>query len=263
MRSRFSACTRLHRARRLEPRDHRPRPGSPAGFDIASRGRCIREPGQGAACDVRLCRRDCGLRRGAVAATWGSSPEHPCVRACRARTRLHGTRRLEPRGRRPRPGAPAGCDIAGRGWAFTTRATARYQMSDFAGAIADRDAALEVDPRDEQALTNPGVRPCRTRDGLFDRRCRLPCRMRSWSTSPAARPAHAARSVKSGSPSRERLDRKGPQRVIAALIASARASFRSCSTSAERSNFHSAMSIGKLLRERGLSDRWPDAGRRL
>ena len=81
-----------------------------------------------------------------------SCAENPGVSTCHARPRLHHTRRLEPRGHRPRPGSPTGSDIAGRGYAFTTRATARYQMSDFAGAIADCDAALKLDPRDEQAL---------------------------------------------------------------------------------------------------------------
>jgi tetratricopeptide (TPR) repeat protein len=36
--------------------------------------------------------------------------------------------------------------------AFTARATARYQMSNFAGAIAHCDAALKLNPRHEQAL---------------------------------------------------------------------------------------------------------------
>src|SRR4051812_46798183 len=35
---------------------------------------------------------------------------------------------------------------------LTTRATERYQASDYAGAIADCDEALKLNPRDEQAL---------------------------------------------------------------------------------------------------------------
>jgi hypothetical protein len=43
-------------------------------------------------------------------------------------------------------------DAASRAAALATRATLRYQKSDYAGAIADCDEALKLNPRNEQAL---------------------------------------------------------------------------------------------------------------
>jgi tetratricopeptide (TPR) repeat protein len=135
--------------------------------------------------------------------------------------------------------------------AFTARATARYQMSDFAGAIADGDAALKLDPHNERALrirsfAHAGQGTASSNSGA--------------SSMPDALLVYVARGP-AGSCGEKcdewvaaegTLDWQGPQRLIAALDRLGARKLPVVLNFRGRSTFHAAMSIGKLLRERGF-----------
>jgi hypothetical protein len=134
---------------------------------------------------------------------------------------------------------------------LVTRATARYQKSDYAGAIADCDEALKLNPRNEQALriraaahaalgtasstagfgSMPDVLTIYVAHGpagACGERCEEWLAVEGTADSDGSRRVIAA------------LDRLGTRRIPVVL------NFRG------RNNFHSAMSIGKILRERGV-----------
>jgi tetratricopeptide (TPR) repeat protein len=121
--------------------------------------------------------------------------------------------------------------------AFTARATARYQMSDFAGAIADCDAALKLDPGNEQALKIRAAAYAEQAPMIYVARgpagaCGQTCE--EWlAVEGAADPQGAQRLIAA-------LDRQGARKLPVVL------DFRGAS------DLRSAMSIGRILRERGF-----------
>lgn len=134
---------------------------------------------------------------------------------------------------------------------LTTRATARYQLSDFAGAIADAEAVLKLDPRNEQALrirsfAHAALGTASSSDGP--------------KSMPDALLVYVARGVPGacGEKCEEWLavegtvDWEGPRRVIAALDRLGARKLPVVLNFRGRSGFTPAMSIGKILRERGF-----------
>ena len=134
---------------------------------------------------------------------------------------------------------------------LATRATARYQKSDYAGAIADCDEALKLNPRNEQAL----------RIRAFAHAAQGTASSPGGTASmPDALMVYVARGPAGACGERcdewlaveGTVDRDGPRRFTAALdrLGTRRIpvvlNFRGAST------FNSAMSIGKLMRERGF-----------
>jgi hypothetical protein len=135
-----------------------------------------------------------------------------------------------------------------KAYAFTMRATARYQMSDFAGAIADCDAALTLNPRDQQAL-----------------RIRASAHTAQGTASSAGGPGSMLQVYVARGPAgacgekcdewlavEGIVDPQGVQRLIAALDRLGARKLPVVLNFRGNSNFHSAMSIGKILRERGF-----------
>src|SRR5262249_19515927 len=137
------------------------------------------------------------------------------------------------------------------GEAFAMRATARYQLTDFAGAIADCEAALKLNPRNEQALkirsfahagqgtASSKSGPTSLPDALIVYVARGPAgacgdNCEEWLAVEGqvgwggTRPVTAA------------VDRLGTRKLPVVL------NFRG------RSGFQPAMSIGRILRERGF-----------
>jgi tetratricopeptide (TPR) repeat protein len=134
---------------------------------------------------------------------------------------------------------------------LTTRATTRYQKSDYAGAIADCDEALKLNPRNEQALriraaahaaqgtasSNGGV--ASMPDALTIYVAQGPAgacgeRCDTWLAVEGTADYDASRRVIAA------LDRLGTRKIPVVL------NFRG------RSNLYSTVSIGKILRERGF-----------
>jgi len=125
-------------------------------------------------------------------------------------------------------------------------------MSDFAGAIADCDSALKLNPRNEQALrirafAHVGQGTASSTDG--------PASMPDALMVYVARgPAGAC-----GEKCEEwiavegTVDWEGPRRLIAALDRLGARKLPVVLNFRGPSNFHSAMSFGKLLRERGFA----------
>jgi tetratricopeptide (TPR) repeat protein len=138
-----------------------------------------------------------------------------------------------------------------KAYAFATRATARYQMSDFAGAIADCEEALKLNPRNEQALrirafahvaqgtASSTDGPTSMPDALMVYVAHGPAgacgeRCDEWLAVEGTVDWDGPRRLTAA------LDRLGTRRIPVAL------NFR------ERSGLTPAMSMGKLLRERGF-----------
>jgi tetratricopeptide (TPR) repeat protein len=134
---------------------------------------------------------------------------------------------------------------------LATRATTRYQKSDYAGAIADCDEALKLNPRNEQALriraaahaaqgtasSNGGV--ASMPDALTIYVAQGPAgacgeRCDTWLAVEGTADYDASRRVIAA------LDRLGTRKIPVVL------NFRG------RSNLYSTVSIGKILRERGF-----------
>jgi lipoprotein NlpI len=135
--------------------------------------------------------------------------------------------------------------------AFATRATARYMTSDFAGAIADCDAALKLNPRHEQALKMRSfahvAQATASSNGGFGA---LPNELQVYvahGPAGACGPKCEDWLAVEGTP-----DMQGPRRLIAALDRLGTRKLPVVLNFRGRSNLHSAMSIGKILRERGF-----------
>ena len=135
--------------------------------------------------------------------------------------------------------------------AFAARATARYQMSDFAGAIADCDAALKLNPRNERALrirafAHAGQGTASSTGGAGS----MPDTLLVYV---ARGPAGACgEKCEEWIAAEGTLDWHGPQRVIAALDRLGARKLPVVLNFRGASSFQAAMSIGKLLRERGF-----------
>lgn len=135
--------------------------------------------------------------------------------------------------------------------AFTLRATARYQTSDFAGAIADCNAALKINPRNEQALKIRSY--AHVAQGTASS-------TGGAASLPGALMVYVARGPAGacGEKCEEWLavegilDGQAPRRVIAALDRLGARKLPVVLDFREHSNLRSAMSIGKILRERGF-----------
>jgi tetratricopeptide (TPR) repeat protein len=136
--------------------------------------------------------------------------------------------------------------------AFATRATARYQMSDFAGAIADCEEALRLNPRDAQALrirmyarSGRGTAPGDGRVGSPD----------AFMVYVARGPAGAC-----GEKCEEwiavegAVDLQGPAHLVAVLdrLGAGARKLPVVLDLRGASNVQSAISIGRILRERGF-----------
>jgi tetratricopeptide (TPR) repeat protein len=134
---------------------------------------------------------------------------------------------------------------------FTTRATARYQMSDFAGAIADSDAALKLDPRNEQALrirafAHVGQGTASSTGGPSSMPDALMIYVARGSAGACGEKCEEWIAVEGT------VDQEGPRRLIAALDRLGARKLPVVLNFRGRSGFTPAMSIGKLLRERGF-----------
>jgi len=134
---------------------------------------------------------------------------------------------------------------------LATRATARYQQSDYAGAIADCDEALKLDPRNEQALKIRAF--AHTAQGTA-----------SSAGGPGATPETVLAYVAHGpagacGPKCEdwlavegTANPQGVRRVIAALDRLGTRKLPVVLDFRGNGDLNSAMSIGKILRERGF-----------
>jgi hypothetical protein len=135
--------------------------------------------------------------------------------------------------------------------AFTVRATVRYQLSDFAGAIADCEAALRLNPRDGQALkirsfAHVAQGTASSADGAGS----LPDALTIYVARGA--PGACREGCEEWLAVEGALDRQGPQRLIAALDRLRGRKLTAVLNFRGRNDLRAAMSIGKILRERGL-----------
>jgi hypothetical protein len=133
--------------------------------------------------------------------------------------------------------------------ALTTRATVRYQKSDYAGAIADCDEALKLNPRNEQALRIRAA--AHAAQGTASSTAGFGSMPDVLTIYVAHGPAGAC-----GERCEEWLavegtaDWDGSRRVIAALDRLGTRKIPVVLNFRGRSDFGAAMSIGKILRER-------------
>jgi tetratricopeptide (TPR) repeat protein len=137
-------------------------------------------------------------------------------------------------------------------WAFTARATTRYHLSDFAGAIADSNEALKLDPRNAQALrirafAQAGQGTASSTDGAGS----LPDALMIYVAR--GRAGACGENCEEWIAVEGTVDQEGPRRVIAALDRLGARKLPVVLNFRGPSNVYAAMSIGKLLRERGFA----------
>ncbi|MBV8835382.1 MAG: tetratricopeptide repeat protein [Alphaproteobacteria bacterium] len=134
---------------------------------------------------------------------------------------------------------------------YALRATAHYQAADFPGAIADAEAALKLNPRNEQALKIRSfahvAQGTKSSDSGF---AALPDALVAYvahGPAGACGPGCDEWLAVEGT-----VDREGPRRVTAALDRLGARKLPVVLDFRGPSGFGPAMSIGKILRERGF-----------
>jgi tetratricopeptide (TPR) repeat protein len=138
-----------------------------------------------------------------------------------------------------------------KAYAFAIRATARYQMSDFAGAIADCDEALKLNASDEQALrvrasAHAAQGTASSTDGAGATPDALVVYVAHGPAGACGEKCEEWIAVEGT------VDWQGPQRLLATLDRLGARKLPVVLNFRGVSNFYSSMSIGKILRERGV-----------
>jgi tetratricopeptide (TPR) repeat protein len=160
-------------------------------------------------------------------------------------SRADQSRAVPDRNPAPQPDAKSRAAAA----TLTTRATTRYQKSDYAGAIADCDEALKLNPRNEQALriraaAHAALGTASSTAGFGSMPDVLTIYVAHGPPGACGEQCEEWLAVEGTA------DSDGVRRVIAALDRLGTRKIPVVLNFRGRTDFYSAMSIGKVLRER-------------